>query len=82
MGYTIAKVASAHIMSISDGTNIEYYPYGNIGKIYSNGDDVIVQLFGAGDKATAFRQPYTNIDSPAGASAQAKATAIASLLVE
>jgi hypothetical protein len=82
MGYTIAKVTNAHIMSISDGTNTEYHSYHTLSKIYSNGDDVIIQIFGPGEKATSFRQVYTNIDAPSAASAQLTVDAIAALLIE
>lgn len=68
MAYTIAKVTNAHIMSISDGTNTEYHPYGTIGKMYSNADDVIMQLFGVGDKSSTFRVSFNSITTPANTS--------------
>jgi hypothetical protein len=80
MAYTIAKSTGGR-MAISDGTLTEYHPYSTIGKMYTDGDDIIIQLFGVGDKATSFRTIYTNITSPAGATAQLKLDAIEALLL-
>jgi hypothetical protein len=67
MAYTIARVANTEIISISDGTKIEYHPYDSFGKMYANGDDVILQMRNAG-AVSSFREVFSNITTPAGTS--------------